>query len=56
MSPFSASFSALIRMLADDLTTDEAIPADQSYPIWSPDHAFEAADGLLRALADENRP
>jgi hypothetical protein len=44
----------LIRVLADDLT-DEAVPAGQSYPIWSPDSAFDAADTLLRALRDEAR-
>ena len=62
----------LIRVLADDLTADDltaddptaddptaaegAVRAGQSYPVWSPEGAFDAADVLLRALAAEARP
>jgi hypothetical protein len=49
----------LIQVLAQDLTGDEGndIEADRSYTVWSPDHAFDAADVMLRALAaDGTRP
>jgi hypothetical protein len=47
----------LIRELADDLSaTDDIIPPDRAYPVWSPHDAFAAADTLLRALTDEKRP
>jgi hypothetical protein len=45
----------LIQFLARDLARDEEslIEPGQSYPIWSPDRAFEAAAVLLQALEDE---
>jgi hypothetical protein len=48
----------LIQILAEELAGDEGegIKAEQSYAVWSPDSAFQAADVMLRALADEGRP
>ncbi len=50
----------LIELLAGELVQSEdpsPIPADLSYPVWSPDRAYHAADALLRALdVDEARP
>jgi hypothetical protein len=45
----------LIQLLAEDLAGIEGtdIKANQSFPVWSPDSAFSAADVMLRALADE---
>jgi hypothetical protein len=45
----------LIQILAQALEREESelIEAGRSYPVWSPDQAFTAADALLRALADE---
>jgi hypothetical protein len=45
----------LIQLLAEELAGDESsgIDANQSYAVWSPDRAFEAADVMLRALANE---
>jgi hypothetical protein len=47
----------LIQILAEELAGDEGtdIKANHSYAVWSPDSAFEAADVMLRALADEAR-
>jgi hypothetical protein len=47
----------LIQLLAEDLAGDETgeINAGQSYAVWSPDHAFDAADVMLQALANEAR-
>ena len=47
----------LIQLLAEELAGDEGrdIEANQSYAVWSPDRAFDAADVMLRALADEGR-
>jgi hypothetical protein len=46
----------LIQLLAEDLArTEESttlIPG-QSYPLWSPERAYEAADVLLRELESE---
>lgn len=50
----------LIQWLAVDLAQAEEpvpIPADQDYPLWSPDRAYDAAAVLLRALdAEEGQP
>lgn len=50
----------LIRLLAHDLAEGEEstlIPANRSYPVWSPDQAFSAAEAMLRALQDDkDRP
>jgi hypothetical protein len=50
----------LIQWLAVELAQAEEstpIPAGHSYPLWSPDQAYDAADVLLRALdADASRP
>lgn len=45
----------LIQILAQGLEREESelIEAGRSYPVWSPDQAFTAADALLHALADE---
>jgi hypothetical protein len=47
----------LIQLLAEELASDEgaAIKANQSYPVWSPDSAFNAADVMLQSLANEAR-
>ena len=47
----------LIQLLAADLAGNEGsgIEADQSYAVWSPDRAFDAADVMLRILANEGR-
>jgi hypothetical protein len=50
----------LIRILADDLAQAEELNpfvAGQSYPLSSPDRAYDAAAVLLRELeAERNRP
>ena len=40
----------LIQLLAAELATDEGsdLKASQSYPVWSPDSAFSAADVMLQ--------
>jgi hypothetical protein len=46
----------LIQLLADDLAQAEESPplmAGRTYPLWSPDRAYEAADVLLRELEAE---
>jgi hypothetical protein len=45
----------LIQVLAQELEREEGelIEPGRSYPVWSPDRAFTAADALLQALADE---
>ena len=45
----------LIQFLAQELEHDDSgvIELGQSYPIWSPESAFSAADTLMRALEDE---
>jgi len=47
----------LIQLLAEELAGDEGseIKGDRSYAVWSPDRAFEAADVMLRTLANEAR-
>jgi len=47
----------LIQLLAEELAGDEGagIKVNQSYAVWSPDSAFEAADVMLAALANEAR-
>ena len=43
----------LMQFLVVDLAEEEGIPllsADTEYPIWTPLHAFEAADTLLQML------
>jgi|SRR6185437_4775194 len=52
----------LIQLLAEDLAhEDSGIAANQSYAVWSPDHAFAAAElcfGLwrMRAIRERLRP
>ena len=50
----------LIQLLAGELAQAEEpapIPAGQTFPLWSPDRAYDAAAALLRALDDEgDRP
>lgn len=46
----------LIQFLAQELAEAEGPPslvAGQSYPVWSPDQAFAAAETLLQALHAE---
>jgi hypothetical protein len=45
----------LIQFLAEELASDEGITikANQSYAVWSPDTAFNAADVMLQALSNE---
>lgn len=46
----------LIQLLAEDLArAEESTPfvAGQTYPLWSPDGAYEAAAVLLRELEEE---
>ncbi|HWE92618.1 MAG TPA: hypothetical protein VG269_01475 [Tepidisphaeraceae bacterium] len=47
----------LIQLLAEELAGDESgdVKADQSYAVWSPESAFDAADTMLQALANEAR-
>lgn len=43
----------LMQFLVVDLAQEEGIPllsGDAEYPIWTPLHAFEAADTLLQML------
>jgi len=43
----------LIELLAEELARSEEpspMEAGQSYPVWSPDRAYDAASMLLRAL------
>ena len=44
----------LIQVLADDLAAAEgaALRSDRSQAVWSPDHAFDAADVMLKVLAE----
>lgn len=48
----------LIQLLAEELAGDEemGIEAGRSYPVWSPDRAFSAADVMLRTLSGEGHP
>lgn len=48
----------LIQLLTQELAGGEGhgIESDRSYPIRSPDHAFNAADVMLRTLENENHP
>jgi hypothetical protein len=45
----------LIQFLAQELEHDESdlIEPGRSYPVWSPDRAFTAAEALLQALEEE---
>jgi hypothetical protein len=44
----------LIQLLAEDLAGDESgVEANRTYAVWSPDRAFDAADVMLRILAEE---
>ena len=48
----------LMHFLMTDLVQREGInliEPDKDYPIWTPLNAVEAADTLLKALADENQ-
>lgn len=47
----------LIQILAAELAANEGdvtLVAGQTYPVWSPDTAFAAADTLLEALRAEH--
>jgi hypothetical protein len=45
----------LIQLLAEDLASSDTgdIKPNQPYAVWSPDSAFNAADVMLQALANE---
>lgn len=45
----------LIQLLAEDLSRSEQslLPANQSYPVWSPTQAFSAAETMLQMLKAE---
>ena len=46
----------LIQFLAQELADAESPPllvAGRSYPVWSPDQAFAAAETLLQTLREE---
>ena len=45
----------LIQFLAQELERDDSsvIESGQSYPVWSPDCTFSAANALMQALEDE---
>jgi hypothetical protein len=46
----------LVQLMVADLAREEEkspIEAGAPYPIWSPYHAFDAADAMLKALAEE---
>jgi hypothetical protein len=47
----------LLHFLTKELERDEGdlIEPGQSYPVWSPDLAFTAAEALLQALEEEKR-
>lgn len=47
----------LIQFLAQELERDDQslIEPGQSYPVWSPDQAFSAAEALLQALEEDKR-
>lgn len=46
----------LFRLLAQELEqVEDLIPLGQSYPVRSPDRAFEAAQALLDALEADRR-
>jgi hypothetical protein len=49
----------LIQVLAEELAlAEEAFPfeANRAYPLWSPDHAYQAAAVLLQELDAEATP
>jgi len=48
----------LIQVLAQELEHDESdlIESGRSYPVWSPDRAFTAAEALLQALEEKCPP
>lgn len=44
----------VIQFLVAELAKEERpFRANSSYPVWSPHDAFDTADGLLKALAEE---
>ena len=46
----------LIQLLVVDLAREEGVPLVEvggAYPVWTPHHAFAAADALLRELDAE---
>ncbi len=45
----------LLQILAQELEREESdlIEPNRSYPVWSPERAFTAADAILEALDDE---
>ena len=47
----------LIQLLAEELAGDEGtgVKSNQTYEVWSPDSAFNAANVMLQALASEGR-
>jgi hypothetical protein len=47
----------LIQLFAEELAVDEGneIKSNQSYSVWSPESAFDAANVMLQTLATEDR-
>ena len=47
----------LIQLLAEDMAAEDCIPLQhgQSYPVWTPLHAYEAASILQQALDAEGK-
>lgn len=46
----------LTQLLVADLASEERTPSidsDHPYPVWSPYHAFDAAEAMLNALKAE---
>jgi hypothetical protein len=46
----------LIQIMVADLAQEEGVPLIEvgvTYPVWSPYHAFDAAEAMLSALDEE---
>ena len=46
----------LVQLIVADLASEEGLPpidSNQPYMVWSPYHAFDAAEAMLRALGEE---
>ncbi len=46
----------LVHLMVADLSSEEGLPpieSGQTYFVWSPHHAFDAAEAMLKALQEE---